>query len=73
MVRISPELEHNLDGFITLTGEVTHPGIYPISAGEKLTSVIKKAGGFTQLAYLDGAIFTRNALKKLEQKRKIDL
>ena len=72
MVRISPELEHNLDGFITLTGEVTHPGIYPISAGEKLTSVIKKAGGFTQLAYLDGSIFTRNALKKLEQKRKID-
>ena len=72
MVRISPELEHNLDGFITLTGEVTHPGIYPISAGERLTSVIKKAGGFTQLAYLDGSIFTRNALKKLEQKRKID-
>ncbi len=70
IVRVSPELEHNLDGFITLTGEVIHPGVYSISPGETLTSVIQRAGGFTQLAYLDGAIFVRNALKVLENKRK---
>jgi len=67
IVRVSPELEHNLDGFITLTGEVMHPGIYPISPGETLTSVIQRAGGFTQLAYLEGSIFTRNSLRRLEQ------
>jgi protein involved in polysaccharide export with SLBB domain len=67
IVRVSPELEHNLDGFITLTGEVIHPGVYPISPGETLTSVIQRAGGFTQLAYLEGSIFTRNSLRKLEQ------
>jgi protein involved in polysaccharide export with SLBB domain len=70
IVRVSPELEHNLDGFVTLTGEVIHPGVYSISPGETLTSVIQRAGGFTQLAYLDGAIFVRNALKVLENKRK---
>jgi protein involved in polysaccharide export with SLBB domain len=72
MVRVSPELEHNLDGFITLTGEVYTPGLYSISPGELLTSVIKRAGGFTKHAYLEGTIFTRNSLKVLENKRKIE-
>jgi polysaccharide export outer membrane protein len=72
IVRVSPELEHNLDGFITLTGEVKHPGIYSISPREPLTSVIQRAGGFTESAYLDGSIFTRNNLKILERKRRIE-
>jgi protein involved in polysaccharide export with SLBB domain len=70
IVRVSPELEHNLDGFVTLTGEVNHPGIYSISPGETLLTVIQRAGGFTKSAYLDGSIFTRNSLRALEMKRK---
>jgi len=70
IVRVSPELENNLDGFITLTGEISIPGVYAISPGETLTSVIQRAGGFTKLAYLDGSIFTRNSLRALEKKRK---
>ena len=70
IVRVSPNLEHNLDGFITLTGEVRHPGIYSIYPGETLTSVIQRAGGFTKLAYLEGSVFTRNSLRVLENKRK---
>ena len=70
IVRVSPELEHNLDGFITLTGEVKHPGIYPISPGETITSVIQRAGGFTKLAYLEGSVFTRQSLRSLEDKIK---
>ena len=72
MVRVSPELEQNLDGFITLTGEVSVPGVYSISSGELLTSVIKRAGGFTKSAYLEGSIFTRNSLKVLEKKRQVE-
>ena len=72
MVRVSPELEQNLDGFITLTGEVSVPGVYSISPGELLTSVIKRAGGFTKSAYLEGSIFTRNSLKVLEKKRQVE-
>ncbi|HIC40916.1 MAG TPA: hypothetical protein EYO74_05885, partial [Piscirickettsiaceae bacterium] len=70
IIRVSPELEHNLDGIITLTGEVKYPGVYSITPGETLTSVFQRAGGFTQSAYLEGAIFTRNSLRKLEQERK---
>ena len=70
IIRVSPELEHNLDGFVTMTGEVNYPGVYSITPGETLTSVFQRAGGFTQSAYLEGAIFTRNSLRKLEQERK---
>jgi len=70
IVRVTPELEHNLDGFITMTGEVKNPGVFSISPGEKLGSVIQRAGGFTKLAYLEGSVFTRISLRMLEQKRK---
>ena len=53
-------------GSILLSGEVKSPGIYPIAPGEKLSSVIQRAGGFTEAAYLEGSVFTRERLKKLE-------
>ena len=52
---------------ITLTGEVKFPGTYVIHSGEKLSSVIQRAGGFTQEAFLYGAIFTRESIKKLQK------
>jgi protein involved in polysaccharide export with SLBB domain len=53
-------------GSILLSGEVKSPGIYPIAPREKLSSVIQRAGGFTEAAYLEGSVFTRERLKKLE-------
>ena len=52
---------------ITLAGEVKFPGEYPFARGETLTSVIDRAGGFTDLAFTSGAIFTRTALKTREE------
>ncbi len=52
---------------ITLTGEVKFPGTYVIHSGEKLSSVIQRAGGFTNQAFLYGAIFTRESIKKLQK------
>ncbi len=57
---------------ITLRGEVRFPGIYPIRIGEKLASVIKRAGGFTKEAFVDGAMFTRESVRKNEAKRMKD-
>jgi len=54
---------------ITLKGEVKFPGTYTIRTGEKLSSVIKRAGGFTQEAFTEGAIFTREQLKINEKQR----
>ncbi len=54
---------------ITIKGEVNFPGTYVIEAGDKLNSVIKRAGGYTKNAFLDGAIFTRESIKELQRKR----
>ena len=54
---------------VTLKGEVNFPGTYVIQAGDKLESVIKRAGGYTKNAFLDGAVFTRESIKKLQRKR----
>ncbi len=52
---------------ITLKGEVKFPGTYVIHSGEKLSSVIKRAGGYTNDAFLYGAVFTREEIAKLQQ------
>jgi len=53
---------------VTLSGEVMHPGIYTITKGERLSSVIERAGGYTDVAYLRGAIFTRERVRQLQKK-----
>jgi protein involved in polysaccharide export with SLBB domain len=54
---------------VTLLGEVRFPGSYPIQRGETLRSVLNRAGGLTKLAFLDGAVFTRQELKMREQQQ----
>jgi protein involved in polysaccharide export with SLBB domain len=54
-------------GAVTLQGEVKRPGTYPIIQGERLSSVLKRAGGYTQEAYLKGAVFIREQLRKQQQ------
>ncbi len=49
---------------ITLKGEVKFPGTYAISNGEKLGSVLRRAGGFTKDAFIGGSVFTRESVKK---------
>jgi polysaccharide biosynthesis/export protein len=54
---------------ITLNGQVMRPGTYVIGEGERLSSVIARAGGFTSRASLRGAVFTRASLRKVEQEQ----
>jgi len=55
--------------WVEITGEVRFPGTYLISRGETMRSLINRAGGFTKLAFLDGAIFMREELRRKEQKQ----
>lgn len=57
------------DKFVTIQGEVKFPGIYSLTRGEKISSVIQRAGGFTDKAYLKGAKFTRRSVRENQQKR----
>jgi protein involved in polysaccharide export with SLBB domain len=54
---------------MTITGQVMRPGTYVISEGERLSSVLERAGGFTSRASLKGAVFTRASLRKVEQEQ----
>ena len=51
--------------YATITGEVLFPGKYVLKKGERISSLIERAGGYTKDAYLRGAIFIRKRV--LEQ------
>ena len=57
------------DKFVTLKGEVMYPGVYAIARGEKISSVIARAGGYSEKAYLPAAKFMRKSVKDEQQKR----
>jgi protein involved in polysaccharide export with SLBB domain len=69
IVRRIPNWTEAKDRYVTLSGEFVFPGVYPIYKGERLSSVINRAGGFTDKAYLKAAKFTRESERRLQQER----
>jgi protein involved in polysaccharide export with SLBB domain len=59
----------NIYKTVQIRGEVKFPGIYTITKGETLSSVLARAGGFTARAYLYGALLLRQSTKKLQQQQ----
>jgi protein involved in polysaccharide export with SLBB domain len=59
---------NDLGASISLRGEVEHPGSYGIRPGERLSSVLLRAGGFSPAAYPYGAVLVRTEVQKLEQR-----
>jgi polysaccharide export outer membrane protein len=62
----------DLGASVTLRGEVVHPGTYGIRPGERLSSLVKRAGGFSPSAYPYGAVLTRLEVQQLEEKSYAD-
>jgi protein involved in polysaccharide export with SLBB domain len=58
---------------IQVKGEVAHPGGYGIEPGERLSSIIARAGGLLPTAYPYGAVFERGELREMEEKNRADL
>ena len=54
---------------VQLIGEVFYPGTYLISPNEKLSSIIKRAGGFTPESFIEGTVFTRQSIKEKEREQ----
>jgi len=50
--------------YVRVEGEVERPGIYQASSEDTLESIIRKAGGLTYNAYLYGASFYREEVRK---------
>lgn len=58
----------DLGASIRVMGEVRNPGTYGIRPGEKLSSVLKRAGGFQPDASAYGAILQRTQVRELQSK-----
>ncbi|WP_425467782.1 SLBB domain-containing protein [Pleionea sediminis] len=54
---------------VEVMGEVKFPGTYRIKKGETLKDLMKRAGGFTDFAHIEAAVFTRVELKERETKQ----
>jgi len=52
---------------VRVKGEVKFPGQYIIRRGERCSSLIRRAGGYSPEAFLPGAVFTRESVKKKEE------
>ncbi len=58
---------NDLGGTITVKGEVLHPGTYGIREGERLSSILARAGDFRSDAYPYGVIFERAQVRAIEE------
>lgn len=58
---------------ITIRGQVRFPGNYGFHEGERLSSVLRRAGGMRDTAYPEGAVFIRDQVRELEEKSRAEL
>lgn len=72
-VSVFTKPEANEFAQVQIRGEVKFPGTYTVKRGELLSSLIEKAGGLTQYAHADGAVFTRESLKIKEKENLLNL
>jgi len=66
-VRFNAVFSDRDSGDVSVLGEVQFPGGYEILRGEHVSSVLRRAGGFTGAAYPEGAIFLRRSVAQEEQ------
>ncbi len=54
---------------VSIHGEIEFPGSYAASRGERLSSLIRRAGGLTPMAFPNGSVFLREDLKEREDEQ----
>ncbi len=64
---------NDIGAMVTLKGEVQHPGTYGIRPGERLSSILARAGAFNAQAYPYGAVLMRRDVRELEMKSRAEL
>jgi polysaccharide export outer membrane protein len=64
---------NDIGASVTLRGEVHKPGVYGIRPGERLSSLLKRAGGLLPTACLRAAVFERVEVRELQAKSRQEL
>src|SRR6188508_2019332 len=52
---------------VFVEGEVRRPGYFTLETGEKLSSILKRAGGFSATAFPEGIVLVRESVRKRQQ------
>ena len=68
-IREIAQYSQALERKVKLEGEFLFPGEYAFSEGERLISVVERAGGLTDEAYPFGAVFLRSSVKEVQRER----
>jgi polysaccharide export outer membrane protein len=68
-VRVNQKFRRVEDKSVLLLGEVKNPGRYDLLQGDRVSDLLTRAGGLTEDAYPDGAIFSRENERKAEEAR----
>jgi protein involved in polysaccharide export with SLBB domain len=68
-IRQIPKYGQALGRRVILEGEFIFPGEYSFKEGERLQSVIQRAGGLTPAAYPFGAVFMRESVKRVQDEQ----
>jgi protein involved in polysaccharide export with SLBB domain len=68
-IRANQRFHKIADQSVMIIGEVNHPGRYDLMPGDTMSKLIKRAGGLSDQAYPDGAIFSRKSERKREESR----
>lgn len=68
-IRAIPRFNDSLERKIILEGEFRFPGEYSYLEGERLYSVIQRAGGLSKEGYARGAVFQREDVKRVQKGR----
>ncbi len=63
----------DLGATVMVRGEVQHPATYGIQPDERLSSVLRRSGGFNPQAYPYGAILIRREVRELQMKSHLEL
>jgi len=64
---------NDIGAVVTLRGEVRKPGVYGIRSGERLSSLLKRAGGLLPTAYPRASVFERSEVRELQQKSRQEM
>ena len=64
---------NDIGAAVVLNGEIGYPGTYGIAEGEKLSGLLKRAGGLRPAAYPEGAVLERVQVRELGEKSRQQL
>jgi protein involved in polysaccharide export with SLBB domain len=64
---------NDVGAFVTVRGEVQHPGPFGIRPGEKVSSLLERAGGFGSQAYPYGAVLMRREVREVEANARAEM